>query len=306
MKQLWVEQYRPKDVDGYVFRDEAQREQVKQWIKEGSIPHLLFSGAAGIGKTTLAKLLINSLGIDDYDVLEINASRTNSVDDVRLKITNFVQTMPFGAFKIVLLDEADYLSPNAQAALRGVMEEYSQTARFILTCNYPHKIIPAIHSRCQGFHIEKVDHTEFTARAATVLVNEGADFDLDVLDTYVKSTYPDLRKCLNLLQMNTVDGKLKTPSETGGGTADYKLAMVDLFKSGKIREARTLLSAQARPEEMEELFRWMYDNLEMWGKTPEQQDEAILVIRKGLVNHVSCADAEINLSATLVELSQIA
>ena len=306
MKQLWVEQYRPKDVDGYVFRDEAQREQVKQWIKEGTIPHLLFSGAAGIGKTTLAKILINSLGIDDYDVLEINASRTNSVDDVRLKITNFVQTMPFGAFKIVLLDEADYLSPNAQAALRGVMEEYAQTARFILTCNYPHKIIPAIHSRCQGFHIEKVDHTEFTARAATVLVNEGADFDLDVLDTYVKSTYPDLRKCLNLLQMNTVDNKLRSPSETGGGTADYKLAMVDLFKHGKIREARTLLAAQARPEEMEELFRWMYDNLEMWGKTPEQQDEAILIIRKGLVNHVSCADAEINLSATLVELSQIA
>jgi len=305
MKQLWVEKYRPRDVNGYVFRDEAQREQVKQWIKEGSIPHLLFSGAAGIGKTTLAKILINSLGIDDYDVLEINASCTNSVDDVRLKITNFVQTMPFGAFKIVLLDEADYLSPNAQAALRGVMEEYSQTARFILTCNYPHKIIPAIHSRCQGFHIEKVDHTEFTARAATVLVTEGADFDLDVLDTYVKSTYPDLRKCLNLLQMNTVDGKLKTPSETGGGTADYKLAMVDLFKSGKIREARTLLAAQARPEEMEELFRWMYDNLEMWGKTPEQQDEAILIIRKGVVSHVSCADAEINLSATLVELSQI-
>jgi DNA polymerase III delta prime subunit len=305
MKQLWVEQYRPKDIEGYVFRDEAQREQVKQWIKAGSIPHLLFSGAAGIGKTTLAKILINSLNIDEYDVLEINASRTNSVDDVRDKITNFVSTMPFGQFKIVLLDEADYLSPNAQAALRGVMEEYAQTARFILTCNYPHKIIPALHSRCQGFHIEKVDHTEFTARAATVLVTEGVDFDIDTLDTYVKSTYPDLRKCLNLLQMNTVDNKLKAPSETGNGTADYKLAMVDLFKHGKIREARTLLAAQARPEEMEEIFRWMYDNLDMWSKTPEGQDEAILIIRKGLVNHVSCADAEINLSATLVELSQI-
>ena len=305
MKQLWVEQYRPKDVDGYVFRDEAQREQVKQWIKEGTIPHLLFSGAAGIGKTTLSKILINALNIDEYDVLEINASRTNSVDDVRDKITNFVSTMPFGQFKIVLLDEADYLSPNAQAALRGVMEEYSQTARFIMTCNYPHKIIPALHSRCQGFHIEKVDHTEFTARAATVLVTEGVDFDIDTLDSYVKATYPDLRKCLNLLQMNTVDAKLKRPSETGTGTADYKLAMVDLFKSGKIREARTLLAAQARPEEMDEIFRWMYDNLDMWSKTPEGQDEAILVIRKGLVNHVSCADAEINLSATLVELSQI-
>jgi DNA polymerase III delta prime subunit len=305
MKQLWVEQYRPKDIEGYVFRDEAQRDQVKQWIKEGSIPHLLFSGAAGIGKTTLAKILINALGVDEYDLLEINASRENNVDNVRNNITSFVGTMPFGNFKVVLLDEADYLSPNAQAALRGVMEEYSQTARFIMTCNYPHKIIPALHSRCQGFHIEKVDHTEFTARAATVLVTEGVEFDIDTLDSYVKATYPDLRKCLNLLQMNTVDGKLKKPSESGNGTADYKLAMVDLFKSGKIREARTLLAAQARPEEMEEIFRWMYDNLEMWGKTPEQQDEAILIIRKGYVNHSMCADAEINLSATLVELSQI-
>jgi DNA polymerase III delta prime subunit len=305
MKQLWVEQYRPRDIDGYVFRDEAQREQVKQWIKEGTIPHLLFSGAAGIGKTTLAKILINALGIDAYDVLEINASRENNVDNVRNNITNFVSTMPFGNFKIVLLDEADYLSPNAQAALRGVMEEYSQTARFILTCNYPHKIIPALHSRCQGFHIEKVDHTEFTARAATVLVTEGVEFDLDVLDSYVKATYPDLRKCLNLLQMNSVDGKLKTPSESNAGTADYKLAMVDLFKAGKIREARTLLCSQARPEEMEEIFRWMYDNLELFARTEEQKDEAIIAIRKGAANASLVADQEINLSATFTELMQI-
>jgi DNA polymerase III delta prime subunit len=305
MKQLWVEAYRPKDVDGYVFRDEAQREQVKQWIKEGSIPHLLFSGAAGIGKTTLAKILINQLGIDEYDVLEINASRENNVDTVRDRITNFVQTMPFGSFKVVLLDEADYLSPNAQAALRGVMESYSESARFILTCNYPHKIIPALHSRCQGFHIEKVDHTEFTARAATVLVTEGVEFDLDTLDTYVKSTYPDLRKCLNLLQMNSVDLKLKAPSESGTGTADYKLAMVDLFKHGKIREARKLLCEQARPEEMEEIFRWLYDNLAMWSATEEGQDEAILVIRKAVVNAPMVADQEINLAACLVELANI-
>ena len=305
MKQLWVEQYRPKDIDGYVFRDEAQREQVKQWIKAGSIPHLLFSGAAGIGKTTLAKILINALNIDAYDVLEINASRTNSVDDIRDSVVNFVSTMPFGQFKIVLLDEADYLSPNAQAALRGVMEEYSQTARFIMTCNYPHKIIPALHSRCQGFHIEKVDHTEFTARAATVLVTEGVEFDIDTLDSYVKATYPDLRKCLNLLQMNTVEGKLKRPSETDTGTADYKLAMVDLFKAGKIREARTLLCSQARPEEMEEIFRWMYDNLELFAQTEEQKDEAIIAIRKGAANASLVADQEINLSATFTELMQI-
>ena len=154
MKQLWTETYRPNTVDDYVFRDEAQREQVRAWIAAGSIPHLLFSGAPGVGKTTLAKILINQLGIDDYDVLEINASRENSVDTIRDKITGFVQTMPFGAFKVVLLDEADYISPNGQAALRGVMEMYHETARFILTCNYPNKVIPALHSRCQGFHIE--------------------------------------------------------------------------------------------------------------------------------------------------------
>jgi len=305
MKQLWVEQYRPKDVEDYVFRDEAQRKQIQGWIKEESIPHLLFSGAAGIGKTTLAKLLIHQLGVDDYDILELNASRENNVDTVRERITAFVQTMPFGKFKVVLLDEADYLSPNAQAALRGVMEEYSQTARFILTCNYPHKIIPALHSRCQGFHMEKLDPTEFTARVATVLVTENIDVDIDTLDSYVKATYPDLRKCLNLVQMNAVDGQLHKPNEGDAGTADYKLAMVDLFKQGKIKEARQLLASQARPEEMDDIFRWMYDNLDMWSSTDEGQDEAILTIRTGLVNHTMCADPEINLSATIIELTQI-
>jgi DNA polymerase III delta prime subunit len=305
VKQLWVEKYRPADIEGYVFRDETQREQVKQWIKEGAIPHLLFSGSAGIGKTTLAKILITALNIDEYDILQINASRDNGVDFIRTRIEGFVSTMPFGKFKIVLLDEADYLSPGAQAVLRGLMETYSDTARFIMTCNYPHKIIPALHSRCQGFHIEKVDHTEFTARAATVLVTEGVDFDLDTLDSYVKATYPDLRKCLNLLQMNSTDNKLKAPSETGTGTSDYKLAMIDLFKNGKIREARKLLCEQARPEEMDEIISWAYNNLEMWSKTDDGQDEAILIIRKAAVNAPLVADHEINLAAMMIELSQI-
>ena len=306
MKQLWVEKYRPADIEGYVFRDETQREQVKQWIKEGAIPHLLFSGSAGIGKTTLAKILITALNIDEYDILQINASRDNGVDFIRTRIEGFVSTMPFGKFKIVLLDEADYLSPGAQAVLRGLMETYSDTARFIMTCNYPHKIIPALHSRCQGFHIEKVDHTEFTARSATVLVNEGVDFDLDTLDSYVKATYPDLRKCLNLLQMNSTDNKLKAPSETGTGTSDYKLAMIDLFKNGKIREARKLLCEQARPEEMDEIISWAYNNLDLWSKTDDGQDEAILIIRKAAVNAPLVADHEINLAAMMIELSQVA
>lgn len=305
MKELWTEKYRPSTLDDYVFRDDAQRKQVQQWVDTKTIPHLLFSGAPGTGKTTLAKVLINMLDIDDYDVLEINASRENSVDAVRDKITNFVATMPFGEFKVVLLDEADYISPNGQAALRGVMETYASSARFILTCNYPNKIIPALHSRCQGFHIERIDHTEFTARVATVCVSEGVDVDLETLDSYVKATYPDLRKCLNLVQMNTIDGKLVKPQESDSAQADYRLAVVELFKQGQILEARKLLCSQVRPEEMDELFRWMYDNLELWGETQEQKDAAILIIAKGLRNIPMVADQEINLAATLVELSQI-
>jgi len=305
MKELWTEKYRPTTVDGYVFRDNEQKAQVQTWIDSGTIPHLLFSGAPGVGKTTLAKILINTLDIDEYDVLEINASRENSIDTIRDKITGFVQTMPFGEFKVVLLDEADYISPNGQAALRGVMETYHASARFILTCNYPNRVIPALHSRCQGFHIEKVDRTEFTARVATVLVAENIEIDIETLDTYVRSTYPDLRKCLNLCQMNSTDGKLANVKGDEGNTSDWRVDAINLFKAGKIVEARKLMCATVRPEEMEDVFRWMYDNLELFATTQEGQDSAIMAIRTGLVNHSFVADPEINLSATMVELSQI-
>jgi len=304
MKELWVEKYRPNTVEGYVFRDEAQKKQIKTWIKDGSIPHLLLSGNAGIGKTTLAKLLFNELDINPFDILEINASRTNSVDDVRDKIVNFVQMIPFGEFKVVLLDEADYLSPNAQSALRGVMEEYHSTARFVLTCNYPNKIIPAIHSRCQGFHIAKVDQTEFTARVAEILITEGVKLELDVLDTYVRATYPDLRKCINMVQMNSVDGNLVAPGEGDNGDQDWMLAMVELFKDRKIKEARKLLCGKVRPEEMETVYRWLYDNIEIFGDD-DNQDKAVLAIKQGMVDHTLVVDPEINLAAVLIKLGRL-
>ena len=305
MKELWTEKYRPNQLVDYVFRDQAQREQVEGWVKSGAIPHLLFSGSPGVGKTTLARILIHELGIDPFDVMEINASRENNIDTIRAKITGFVQTMPFGDFKIVLLDEADYITPNGQAALRGVMETYSSTARFILTCNYPNRVIPALHSRCQGFHIEKVDVTEFTARMATILVTESVEFDLDTLDSYVKATYPDLRKCINLCQMNTVDGRLSTPNGDESGAQDWKIDAVKLFKSGKIRDARQLLCSSVRAEEMEEVFSWLYTNVDLITKDPEQQDQAIIILRNGIVNIPMVADQEINLSATLCELSRL-
>jgi len=306
MKQLWVEKYRPNTVDGYVFVDDAQRDQVQAWIREGSIPHLMLSGSAGTGKTTLAKLLINELGVDEYDVMYANGSKEARKLEWVDRLISFCQTMPFGKFKVVLIDEADYMNPNSvQPALRNLMEDYSGSVRFILTCNYPNKIIAPLHSRCQGFHITKTDHTEFTARVATVLVTEGVEFDLDVLDTYVKATYPDLRKCLNLTQMNSQTGTLSAPSESDKSVRDWKLDCVDLFKRGKVREARTLLCQSSSPEEAEEVFRWMYDNLDLWGDTVERQDQAIVIIRNGLVNNNAVADVEINLSATLIELGQI-
>jgi len=305
MIELWVEKYRPKKVSDYVFRDDAQRRQVNSWIKDGSIPHLLLSGAAGIGKTTLAKVLCNELNIEDFDVLEINASRDNNVDTVRDKIINFVQMIPFGPFKVVLLDEADYLTPNAQAILRGVMETYSNHSRFILTCNYPNRIIPALHSRCQGFHIEKTDITEYTARVATILVEESVDFDLDTLDTYVKVAYPDLRKCINLVQQNVNEGRLHTPTADENGAADYKIEMVELFKKGKIREARTLLCGRVRPEEIAEIFTWLYNNIDLFGTDEETKDKALFIIKQGLIDHTLIIDPEINLSATLVRLARL-
>ena len=203
------------------------------------------------------------------------------------------------------MDEADYLSQPAQALMRGLMETYSNTARFILTCNYPHKILDAMKSRCQSIHIDKLDKIEFTTRVATVLVDENIEFDLDVLDSYVTATYPDLRKCINSVQMASVDGILQKPTDSASMMDDYKIKAVELFKQGRVRDARKIICSQVRPDEMEDVFRWMYDNLELWGTTPESQDKAIVIIRNGLINHSMVADAEINLSATLVELTDI-
>ena len=306
MKQLWVEQYRPKTIDEYVFTDSDQRNQVEAWIRDGSIPHLMFSGSAGTGKTTLAKILISALQIDEYDIMYANGSKEARKIDWVDKLISFCQTMPFGKFKVVLIDEADYMNAQSvQPALRNLMEDYSQTVRFILTCNYPNKIIPPLHSRCQGFHIDKTDATEFTARVATVLVTEGVEFDLDTLDSYVKATYPDLRKCLQLVQQNSQSGKLIAPGENDKSVKDWRLSAVDLFKRGQIREARQIICTQGSTEDVNGVFRWMYDNLELFSNTPEGQDEAIKAIRKGMIAMNQVTDSEINLSATLVELTQI-
>jgi replication factor C small subunit len=303
--KLWTEKYRPTKITDYVFVDSNQQTLVESWITEGIIPHLLFSGEPGTGKTTLAKILINELDIDELDVLEINASRENSVDNVRTKIHNFVETMPFGKYKIVLLDEADYLTRDAQASLRNDMETYASTVRFILTCNYEHRVIPALReSRCVKMHISKPDHTEFMARAATVLMAENVQFTIETLEHYVGVTYPDLRKCLNQLQANSTSGELLLKSSEDDQHSDL-INVVQLFKQDKVIEGRKelLQYLSFNPSRIEAIYKWMYDNLELWGTTQSEKDTAIIIIRNGLANLSLVGIPEINLAATLIELT---
>jgi DNA polymerase III delta prime subunit len=205
----------------------------------------------------------------------------------------------------ILTHNCDFLSHASQSILRGLMETYSDTSRFILTCNYPNKILAPLHSRCQSIQINKTDLTEFTARIAKILLDENVEFDLDLLDTFVHATYPDLRKCINLCQQSVKENRLESLSTADSGMKDYRLEMVELIKARKFREARTIMAGQIRNEDVDELFRWMYDNLDLWSSTPNGQDQAILIIKQGIINNNFIADAEINVSSVLIELSYI-
>lgn len=306
---IWCEKYRPKTLDEYVWRDANQRLKVEEWIADGALPHLMLSGAPGTGKTSLAWLMLLMLGIPKGDILFIPASRERRIEDIQSKIINFVSTWALGptGIKYVLLDEADAISPLAQKMLRTEMETYADVCRFVMTCNYPDKIIPAVKSRCQGFHFEALDQEQYLSRLMFVLTNEGVQFDDDGLMKLYSATYPDMRKCIGLAQERTIGGVLSAPDmDALTGTKDYLIDMANLFKTGSYLEARKLIVSQAQIEEYVDIYRYFYRNLELWGDTEDQKDQALLVIRKGIVNHTLVADQEINLAATLCELAQIA
>lgn len=304
---LWTEKYRPTNLEDYVFHDPMQRAAFTQFVEEKTIPHLLLSGVQGSGKTTIAKILTSAMDLDDTDVLVINASDDRGIDTFRDQVKNFAQSISLGAFKIVHLEEADMLTPPAQAALKRFMEEVHETVRFILTCNHENKIIPPIKSRCQHFHFKAGDKNDIAERLVTILAMERVKFDLNLLDKYIAHNYPDIRKIINAVQQNSIDGQLQPP-HFEGEAGDYKFKLLDLLERNKWNDARKLLCTSVSNDEWENVYRFLYENLNRvptFQNSREKWEEAILIVAEHLYKHSLVADPEINAAAMLIRLGQL-
>ena len=295
---LWVEKYRPSTLDNYIG-NEHLRSKVKVYIESGDLPHLLLYGRAGTGKTTLAKLLVNNI---DCDYLYINASDENSVDVVREKVKNFASTLGFSDMKVIILDECDYITPNAQAALRNLMETFSKSCRFILTCNYVERIIDPIQSRCQSFQIIPPDRKQVAMHLSNILQQEKVDTKVDDIVTIVNGGYPDIRRVINASQRQVVDGKLVIDE---GMTIqnDYKLKVLDILKTqdkkNSFKNIRQLF-ADSKVTDFSDLFRLLFDTVDDWGRG--HVAECILVLAQYQQSDAVVVDKEINIMAMFIEL----
>lgn len=304
--KLWVERYRPTTIDDYIFQNPQHKACFLRMIADESIPHLLLSGGAGSGKTTMARILIQAMGLDETDVLTINASDERGIDVFRETIKSFATSFAMGRFKIIHLEEADQLTPAAQMALKGFMEDVSDYVRFILTCNHVNKVIGPIRSRCQEFFFKSADINDVAERMIEILANERVKFNLDVVDEYIAAGYPDNRSIIGSLQQNTINGVLQRISEVGAAS-EYKTKLLDLLIGGDWNAARKLVCGSVTSDEWENLFRFMYDNVERLPKLSAQDkwEEAIIVIAEHLYKHSIVADPEINVAAMFIRLGQI-
>ena len=295
---LWVEKYRPTQLDNYIGNDHL-KSKVSVYLESGDIPHLLLFGRAGTGKTTLAKLLVGNI---DCDYLYINASDENSVDVVREKVKNFASTLGFKDMKVIILDECDYITPNAQAALRNLMETFSKNCRFILTCNYVERIIDPIQSRCQSFQIIPPDRKQVAQHLANILNNENIEYDVKDIATIVNSGYPDIRRVINGSQRQVVNGKL-TIDENTITQNDYKTKVLDILKTqdkkSSFQNIRQLL-ADSKVTDFSDLFRLLFDTIDDWGTG--HIAECILILSKYQQSDAVVVDKEINIMAMFVEI----
>ena len=295
---LWVEKYRPSNLDTYIGNDHL-KSKVSTYLESGDLPHLLLYGKAGTGKTTLAKILVKNI---ECDYLYINASDENNVDTVRNKVKNFASTMGFKDYKIIILDECDYITPNAQAALRNLMETFSKHCRFILTCNFVERIIDPIQSRCQSFQIIPPSKKEVAKHIHDILLKENVMSDMKDLKVLLDSGYPDIRRVINAAQRNVVKGRLKLDT-TSIIQNDYKLKLLKILKTqdkkNAFKEIRQLL-LDNKITDFADLFRLLYDDVDDWGKG--HVAECILIIARYELSDGQVPDKEINAMAMIIEL----
>ena len=295
---LWVEKYRPTTLDNYIG-NEHLKDKVSVYLESGDLPHLLLYGKAGTGKTTLAKLLVKNI---ECDYMYINASDENNVDTVRTKVKNFASTIGFKDMKIIILDECDYITPNAQAALRNLMETFSKHCRFILTCNYVERIIDPIQSRCQSFQIIPPSRGEVAKHTHDILISENVTHEMDDLKVLIDSGYPDIRRIINSSQRNVVKGKLKLDTNSILQN-DYKLKLLKILKTQNkktaFKDIRQLL-ADNKITDFSDLFRLLYDDVDDWGKG--HVAECILILARYELSDSQVVDKEINAMAMLIEL----
>ena len=295
---LWVEKYRPTDLSTYIG-NEHLKSKVKVYLESGDVPHLLLYGRAGTGKTTLAKIITKNI---DCDMMYINASDENKVDDVRNKIKTFASSVGFKDLKVIILDECDYLTPNAQAALRNLMETFSKHCRFILTCNYVERIIDPIQSRCQSYKVVPPSKKEVAQQLVNILKQENCQFELDDIALIVNAGYPDIRRVINSAQRQVVDGKLKIDVNSVI-QSDYKIQLLEsLTPNAKVTDIRQLIADNSITD-YSELYRLLYDEIETYsnGKIAE----CILAIAEGQYQDVQVVDKEINFMSTIVKLIRI-
>ena len=305
INRLWVEKYRPKTLDEVIFQSEEQKKKFLGYRASKSFPNLLLSGSQGSGKTTIAKALIRDLGIDKADVLYVNASK-EGIDAVREKIEGFVRTMPLGDFRVVRLEEFDYFSLSAQGALREITEIYSDTARFILTCNYENKIMPAIKSRVSHYRFASPAVDEVLLRMGEILFAENIDFDPDDLEKVVNAQYPDIRATIAYLEDNSKTGKLVCSAVNTGSTSDYKFVAIDLLKAKKFEELRKLVRTSVPKEEYEDFFRLLYDGVKLAYKAdPSKLEESLITLNDFVFKHSVVTLPELNMEALLISLGRI-